>query len=866
MRSAALIIGVDEYAGRPLTSAVNDAVAFRETLLELGMVGTDQVTLLTTPARHPTARDATRRNIKAEIDRFYRSGEQYDRLFFFFAGHGLLAYRDGGRAVLHTAILPADVEDLRRDGDLLIDVDELLDVMSLAGPREQFYFIDACRDLPYDTHPNVGGLGLAGEPPGYARSLSCLYAVSPLGKAVGQKHGMGAMTTDLIAALRGEGSGLAHDPETDTFVVTIQSVRDHVRAEVEARVKNEPAYARRYLLPELDPKGPLPGPLRVIGDVPPVPVTVHIEPEEAAPHTRIALTLGGMPLADASYPPRANHEAVPLLPQRYVLRAESGWGVPDPARAMLDARREREKTVHVRRPADPPPAAAPRGAPVPTLEVRATPAAVATTDVRATPPVGSGRGIAWKPRMQRAGGGEADAPPSAPAIAKESRIVARALEPGVAIEIEQLDPPYRRWSGAGSLSEPVPPGAYRVRFRLGADVYNEMELMVEKGEEAVVHASAAATPLVMDLLDMGDRPPPMVGVSESIGPMQAGLLDTILPIIGIKPFDARHELFHRFEGLIQPRAADEFGGAPLSLVVAADGDGWPDEPERVVRDVAVQLKALGPDGQWTAAGEPLHPQPLTDLPGEHLGLSGFEARGLARVGTALRRAPGPAFSLLIESPHAGELGLVSAALPGRITVVCIVLAPDGSVRVSQSLLPDPAAGPVPGGATLVGYGPMLRALQLAQRLYHAGELISHGLASPTGEDPQVDITAGIVRDLVLGRWTDPVVSCMACHAWRRELDADRDAIDARHALTTITHDLAGYFGALPDARLAAALLSEDQRDALLTEMLDRNEVPILADGARLLGRYAEEHGRVDTAAADLARRIPHDQIWTLTFL
>src|SRR5690606_10628697 len=171
MKSAALSIGVDEYADRPLTSAANDAMAFREASLELDMVDENQVTLLTTPARHPTARDATRRNIKTEIDRFYRSGEQYDRLFFFFAGHGLLAYRDGGRAILHTAILPADVEDLRRDGDLLIDVDELLDVMGLAGPRDQFYFIDACRDLPYDTHPNVGGLGLTGEQPGYARSL-----------------------------------------------------------------------------------------------------------------------------------------------------------------------------------------------------------------------------------------------------------------------------------------------------------------------------------------------------------------------------------------------------------------------------------------------------------------------------------------------------------------------------------------------------------------------------------------------------------------------------------------------------------------------------------------------------------------------
>src|SRR5690606_38156796 len=97
------------------------------------------------------------------------------------------------------------------------------------------------------------------------------------------------------------------------------------------------------------------------------------------------------------------------------------------------------------------------------------------------------------------GGGEAHAVPPAPAAAaRESRIVARALEPGVAIEIDQLDPPYRRWSGAGSLSVPVPPGAYCVCVRLGADVYNEMGLMDGEGEEAVGPAGPAGTPALAD--------------------------------------------------------------------------------------------------------------------------------------------------------------------------------------------------------------------------------------------------------------------------------------------------------------------------------------------------------------------------------
>ena len=40
-----------------------------------------------------------------------------------------------------------DVENLDTDGDALIDVDALLKRFRLAGPREQFFFVDACRDL-----------------------------------------------------------------------------------------------------------------------------------------------------------------------------------------------------------------------------------------------------------------------------------------------------------------------------------------------------------------------------------------------------------------------------------------------------------------------------------------------------------------------------------------------------------------------------------------------------------------------------------------------------------------------------------------------------------------------------------------------
>ena len=55
----------------------------------------------------------------------YKSGDKYDRLYFYFAGHGLLAPADAARGLMHTAVVPSNVYDLRDDADSLIDVDEL---------------------------------------------------------------------------------------------------------------------------------------------------------------------------------------------------------------------------------------------------------------------------------------------------------------------------------------------------------------------------------------------------------------------------------------------------------------------------------------------------------------------------------------------------------------------------------------------------------------------------------------------------------------------------------------------------------------------------------------------------------------------
>ena len=140
MRTRALVVGVDAYAKSPLTSAVNDAVALRQALLDLDLVAADDTTLLTSPPADGATDEATYSAITAILEDVYRDGDDVDRFFFYFAGHGLLAFSDPAGTQSGTALLPVDVLDVERNARNLIHVTELLGYLRLAGPQEQFFF------------------------------------------------------------------------------------------------------------------------------------------------------------------------------------------------------------------------------------------------------------------------------------------------------------------------------------------------------------------------------------------------------------------------------------------------------------------------------------------------------------------------------------------------------------------------------------------------------------------------------------------------------------------------------------------------------------------------------------------------------
>jgi hypothetical protein len=182
--STAVIIGIDDYISQPLTSACRDAVAFRDSLLALSLVAPTDIVLLTSPAR-PDSSLADRQTIIRALKEVYDRGAPLDRFYFYFAGHGLTAWTGASKATVSTALVPREVVDLGSDANLLLNVDDLRARMERAGPAEQFFFVDACRNLLFDDRSfDLPGLGWqASEQPRTDPSAQAtLFAVSLAGR------------------------------------------------------------------------------------------------------------------------------------------------------------------------------------------------------------------------------------------------------------------------------------------------------------------------------------------------------------------------------------------------------------------------------------------------------------------------------------------------------------------------------------------------------------------------------------------------------------------------------------------------------------------------------------------------------------
>src|ERR671922_796901 len=152
----AIVIGIDEYGDDKmrLTGAVADALTFAEwvTADEGGRVAPSQLRLLLgrrADDQNRTERDVvpTKDNIVTAINDVVTAVEQgAERLYFFFAGHGItarVANRDEG------ALVTPGFDELHTDHSLALA--SLTEYFETTPFEDQFFFVDACRDIPWEN-------------------------------------------------------------------------------------------------------------------------------------------------------------------------------------------------------------------------------------------------------------------------------------------------------------------------------------------------------------------------------------------------------------------------------------------------------------------------------------------------------------------------------------------------------------------------------------------------------------------------------------------------------------------------------------------------------------------------------------------
>jgi hypothetical protein len=809
VNAVAIVVGINDYRDQPLTSAVPDALAFRDALIDLGLVDQASVTLLTAPARAGSLL-ATRDEITAALREPYRNGDDLDRLYVFFSGHGMLVQSNASHSTSATAFLPADVTDPVNESWKLLNLDELLRSFRSAGPREQFFFFDACRNLRYDQYPpDLPPVGLGGrnQPPVGVRAQSVLYAVSPGGQALGTVGGLGVLTSHLVQALQGAGEALDFDDELDSYVVTSQSVFSYVRARIGEQLKDVAHWQREYMLPDEAISGPSLTPIRLVPDPGPGRLTLTVDPPGDADYVKVSVLQRGARLAEPRWPPAPFGTPVQVPRQRFRLSAGSYHGATGVEPELIDGRTMTTALIRhkyigplgpgPKLPADPVSSPADPGP---------GPAAVTYSD---TSPVTTRGGI-----FETGPGG------------LPGWLEAAVAEPWATIDVAGLDPPYRSQSVQASRDEApelvLPPGSYQVRFRVGSEQFSETTAEIEQGRTTTVQASAFASPLVAAVTGQTEHQA-MVELSEHFGPVQANPALALATLIALGRAQNTLAMLYLPEPLPTLR-----GPSPdrwLSLAVAVDGSGWT------------------PSAAEVAAG--LETEIMTPR-SYHGDLSRLSPMGLAAgldqiVGTEAL-LPWPSCRLALRSTSIGEIELMVASARRMVTSVGIVLRDDGGIDVVQLLTPPHLDED--------GIGQHVRRSLLGQWLYRSGELISHG-SQPAQED---------LADIVTGYEADPLLSPMAYHALSRMLaDGTAEQLGfGRGDLERIGRRLISEFPDQVDTAVIAADLGGDRDRA--TELLASDQLPILADSLRLAGTWT---GGLPPAAAAMAAGVQPGSLWTM---
>jgi hypothetical protein len=332
MDNWALVIGVNEYRTpeHALTGAVNDAVEMTRWLLDVGGVKPRHLYLHLSGASGkplPVRPRAADRGaiIDGMEDLLARSGGQGGRFYFYFAGHGLSS---SVNAELQSAILPCDFRAVETDRSFTVA--SLFALLSGTDFEEQYFFIDACRNIPFDTDAVLGRYPKPRPSRTPPSPQFVMYATQPGVKAIevrrpNDEHG--AFTSSLLSGMGGTGAAKAWNDDVGDYSVRWDSLFRYVEAQVRAKQLAAGSNASGLLIQVPQQYGERGSQNPVLSRLIESSVTrqrlaIRVVPTDALLHAKLLVTdLSG--LVESVAPPLADPIPLDLMPRTYGLRTEA---------------------------------------------------------------------------------------------------------------------------------------------------------------------------------------------------------------------------------------------------------------------------------------------------------------------------------------------------------------------------------------------------------------------------------------------------------------------------------------------------------------------------------------------------------------
>ncbi len=845
MSNWALIIGINNYdeANYKLGGAVNDAAAFLKWCRDPagGAVPPENINLLLDPqdtvppdliAGTQTSPQATRTAAsKAISNLLQRSNSVGERFFFYFAGHGLTARSNG--ADIPCICLRDFAPDVTTNS---ISLSSIFERFHASRFQEQYFFIDACRNVPFYTEFQVSDFDrpVAATAPPFPQFIA--YATQPRNTAqelIQPGYEGGAFTQVLIDALKGRAAAKQWDAVNGKYLVRWNSLFAYVSGAVTRMNLAATAGATRGLIQsprqfgERGPENP------VLGEFPesdfrPERLEVDFNPRPAT--HEVSLVVAETGVMPEVYP--APLSAVPwvkdLPPRIYSVVAKSQTYQTRRRMELVELYDTLPVTIDLVAIPPPPPTTISRG----------------ITEETPPPSGPGGRHIDFfpaggVPRDQtaptRRGGPTGLALPEAPKLDPRPRAIT-SPDPLVQLEIGH-ESGLLMGAGRGTVTLPSDraPGYYRARMITpeGETLETLVELAAEGEGDPVI-----LTP--QELLKSQDLLTPQAFLTPN---------DPLTP--GAR-WAAAAAGMPTHDGLIMPSEA--IGSAAfvrlstlLALAAGAWAEGTHGTPGNRLRQIPIPPLTLAPQIDDTTGGiQVLLGDELLQLNWNTTRLTVTPLEGGPTQPVPVRPSPTQpsiaaaelplatgAWWLEIHAPNVASFKLPLTVLPNRISLITLTQKPDSGIDLHQySLLVTPPGFAVPDALLDPQFREArfaaLRRVELMQRTY------ARGRTSASRPD---------VQGLLQEGWSDPIAGCLGGYLLSR--------LGRAEELAPLAANLRQRFPGAPDAWVLGALYSnatakETEAAAATVQALDLG-IPTFAQGIRLLDtlaqRWAPHHRR-----------------------